>query len=374
MLALASLATVLVLTPFSIKVAVRVGAVDRPGGRHIHDRVTPRFGGVAIFFAICLPLGAWFYLVDSGVIPPSCALPDSVDIYVLAAGVAVMFLTGVVDDVVGLPAKMKLLLQIVSASIVWLSGLELVDIKSYSGDVLISFGWASAPLTVFYLVAFANVVNLIDGLDGLAAGVCGIASLAILALSVRLSSWATGAVAVAVAATCLGFLRYNFHPAKTFMGDSGSLTLGLLVGIVSLMGTMRVSTLTSFVVPAIIAGVPVLDTFSAIVRRTCGHVPIDAPDRGHMHHRLLALGLGQRRVVLTMYALCAVFAASGVVISGSGFATRVVVVAVDLVLAAALVWRLRLFRPVLGGRYGKGRACANAADGEADADEGRDER
>ncbi|WP_206214550.1 glycosyltransferase [Adlercreutzia sp. ZJ242] len=322
-------------------------------------------GGIALFGGMTGSLALAWLLHEAGA-APGLGFPDGVDAGLVALSVAAVFLVGAVDDVMQIRARTKLLGQVVAACVAVLGGVLLTGVHSgYAGFSLELGAWAY-PVTALYLVAFANIVNLIDGLDGLAAGVAAISGTALLVLSCRLGIWAAAAMAAALVASCLAFLRFNFHPARLFMGDSGSLTLGFVLGLVSLMGAAEVSSVTSLVAPVVIAAVPVLDTFAAIVRRRRRGVSVGAPDKEHIHHSLLRLGYGQRRVVLTIYAVCVVFAASGVAIAEAPLAARAAVLALDLAIAVALARGLRLFGGA-AGREGDGgpRGSAGAAAEEA---------
>lgn len=349
-----SFALTYAMVPLSMRIAERVGAIDMPSERRIHIRPMTRMGGIALFVGIVFSSAVAIALILSHALPESVQLPEGVNFIGLLCGFCFMFAVGIVDDIRQISAKLKLLGQIIAAVIVSCSGVLLADLHLGSASLHISFGIWAYPITVFYLVAFANIINLIDGLDGLAAGVSAICATAFVILSCQLSLWVTASMAVAIVASCIAFLRFNLNPAKLFMGDSGSLILGLGLGVVSLMGTMRVASITSLAVPVVIAAIPVLDTFAAIVRRKRNHVSIGAPDRGHIHHRLLQLGMSQRRVVFSIYGICALFAASGVIIAGAPFSVRIAVVVVDLVVAAVIVWKLGLFGKVLGRYYPDG--------------------
>ncbi len=340
-----------VLVRPSVHIAKRLGAVDLPSERRVHKRATTRMGGIAIFFGITIPLALVYVLCINGLLPMPLHPPRNINVWGVAAGMIAMFVVGCIDDVFQIPARYKLLGQIVAAIIVAASGVMLSDIKLFGSNDYFFFGFMSWPITVFWLVAFANIINLIDGLDGLAAGVCGITYGAFFVLSLMTDIPSTALVALVGVAACMAFLRFNFHPAKLFMGDCGSLTLGFLLGIISLMGIMKTATFTSLAVPVIIAGIPVLDTLSAIIRRKREHVSFATPDKGHIHHTLMRAGFDQRRVVLTIYAICGVFAVSGIVVAGSNDLVRIIVIVVDLGVAAFLVWRLKLFGVVLAHYY-----------------------
>lgn len=351
LVALVAFAITYALVYPSTVIAKRLGAVDLPSERRVHKRATTRMGGIAIFGGIAITLAIAYALAGAHILPRELQLPPNVNIVGLFVGMLFMFALGCVDDVLQIRALYKFIGQIVAAIIVAASGVMLSEIKLFGGPGFFDLGLMAWPITVFWLVAFANIINLIDGLDGLAAGVCAITYGAFFIISLMNGSSATALIALVSVAVCLAFLRFNFHPAKLFMGDSGSLTLGFLLGIVSLLGVMRVATFTSLAVPVIIAGIPVLDTLSAIVRRRREHVSISVPDKGHIHHSLMRAGFDQRRVVLTIYAICAVFAVSGIVVAGSSDIVVIVVVILDLAVAAFLVWRLKLFGAVLAHVY-----------------------
>ena len=341
------------LVPVSKKIATRLGAIDKPSARRVHSVPTTRMGGIAICGGMGLALLVAYAVQYLGILQDRI-FSSEINYDILFAAVLVIFLVGAIDDVKQLRARTKLFGQIIAALIAVFAGVLLTDIHSGSADIVIEFGFWAYPITIFYLVAFANIINLIDGLDGLAAGVAAICGAAFLILSYQLGLWATAAMATALVLSCIAFLRFNFNPAQLFMGDCGSQTLGFLLGVISLIGTMRVSSITALAVPVVIAAIPVLDTLAAIIRRKRSHVSIGSPDKGHLHHTLLKLGFSQRRVVLVIYGICAVFAASGVIISGSDLNVRIVVVIVDLVLATILVWKLGLFGKVMGRYYPDG--------------------
>lgn len=335
----------------STVIAKKLGAVDLPSERRVHKHATTRMGGIAIFGGIMITLVITYLLCNAGVLPRELKPPPNVNLIGVGAGMLFMFILGCIDDVFQIRALYKFIGQIVAAIIVAASGVMLSEISMFGGPDFLQLGILSWPITVIWLVAFANIINLIDGLDGLAAGVCAITYGAFFVLALMSDSPETALIAIVGVAACLAFLRFNFHPAKLFMGDSGSLTLGFLLGIISLLGVMRVATFTSMAVPIIIAGIPVLDTFSAIVRRRREHISISAPDKGHIHHSLMKAGFDQRRVVLTIYGICAVFAVSGVVVASSNDTVRIIVIILDLAVAAFLVWRLKLFGAVLAHVY-----------------------
>lgn len=339
-------------TPLADRVARRLGAIDMPSGRRINTKPTPRMGGIAVMlglvvaFAARQALAAWLGWGDILVSSPKLTIN-----YVgVAASIAVMFAVGAVDDVRALTPLTKFFWQIVAASVAAASGLVVGSVVSPS-DTLVSLGNVAYPVTVLYLVAFANIINLIDGIDGLASGLTAIAGTTLFAISIMAGREDAAALAAALVGASLGFLRWNFNPARIFLGDCGSLLLGYCLGVVSLMGVTRVAGLTTLIVPIVIAGVPILDTFSAIVRRSRAGVSIGQADKGHIHHRLLRSGYSQRQAVLIMYAWTALLCAGAFAITQVGTVARICIFVVLLVVSVAYARRLHLFDPVIRRRF-----------------------
>lgn len=289
----------LVLTPLVRTMAVRFGVVDMPGVRKVHTRAVPRLGGVAILGGIA---GAVvLQLVGETMLGWRAALTTgNPQVVGCLAGMGVIFLVGLIDDVVTLNAGQKLLGQTVAAGVLIASGVRIDFIASPFGGLFV-LGLLSVPITAIYVVAFTNVINLIDGLDGLAAGVTAISAATMLVLALQGNQLAAAVLAAALIGACVGFLRYNFHPASIFMGDSGSLLLGFTLAAISLLGVMKSVAAIALLVPLLIIGVPVFDTASAILRRVRYNRPIQEADRGHIHHRLLGRGFDQRQTVLIIY-------------------------------------------------------------------------
>jgi UDP-GlcNAc:undecaprenyl-phosphate/decaprenyl-phosphate GlcNAc-1-phosphate transferase len=346
----ASFLAVIATTPLARKIAVAVGAVDQPGARRVNKTPIPRMGGIAIFCGILVAFAVQYlgttYLGWPVVLVPSPKL--NVNYWMLVAAFVVIFATGVLDDVFSLSPKQKLAGQVLAAVIAVAGGLVVGDISDpFSPHGFIQLGWLAYPITVVYLVAYVNIINLIDGLDGLAAGISAIASFTMFVLSVAAGRLDSAALSIAVTGSCLGFLRYNFHPASIFMGDSGSLTLGFALGCSSLLSVTRFAGLTTIIVPLVIAAVPILDTFSAIVRRTRAHVSIGQADRGHIHHRLMDEGYDQRQAVLVMYAWTALLCVGSVLMTQVEAVPRIFIFCLLLVISAAVAHKLHLFDPVL---------------------------
>ena len=238
---------------------------------------------------------------------------------------------GLIDDYKNLPAKVKLLGQILAACVVVYFDVRIDVITDPFGDYLY-LEYLAAPATVFWIVGLTNTVNLIDGLDGLAAGVSTIASITIMLVALQEDVMIVALFTAALAGAALGFLRYNFNPAKIFMGDTGSMFLGFILAGISVIGAVKCTATIALIVPILALGLPIMDTTFAIIRRYRGGVPIFKPDKGHLHHRLLDLGFSQRQAVLLMYVISALLGLSAVALNEvSGGMSIVIVVCVLLV-------------------------------------------
>ena len=301
---IASLALALMLTPLVKKFAFRVGAVDVPNARKVHSRIMPRLGGLAIYASFTLTVLLLMYFIPDNLMMAS----NRNLIGALLTGGTVIVLLGALDDRFDLNAKLKLLVQIGAACIVVFG----FDIKM--NIVNIPFGeamqplseWVGIPLTIFWIVGVTNAINLIDGLDGLAAGVSGIAIASIMGMGIIMGNGTVVMLAIVLLGSILGFLVFNFHPAKIFMGDSGALFLGFSLAMLSMLGFKQI-TMLSFVTPFLIIGVPLSDTFFAIVRRWVNKKPLMKADKGHLHHCLQQLGFSHRKSVLVIYGIAAFF-------------------------------------------------------------------
>ena len=288
---LLSLILSLILTPVAIWLAPKLGAVDIPkDNRRMHTKPMPRFGGMAIFLGSIIGISVFFY--------------DDKQVLGAIIGGTCIYLLGVFDDLKGSPAKVKLLGQIGCASIVFAYGIRIQFITNHFGDGhSYIVGGASYIITILWIVGITNTVNLIDGLDGLAAGVSTIASLAIAYTAYIHGMYEISMAMLAIGGGALGFLPFNFHPARIFMGDSGSLYLGFMLATLSIMGPVKGATIFATIVPVLVLGIPIFDTSFAIIRRVINKRPIMEADKGHLHHRMMAVGLGHRRTVLMIYGI-----------------------------------------------------------------------
>lgn len=347
------LVVTLLTTPFVKRLAIRLDAVDYPSARRINTVPIPRMGGVAIFCGLIAALIAQ-YVGTTFFGWPIVFIPHprmDINYPLLGVAVLIVFITGLVDDVKSLSPLQKLVGQAVAASVAAGAGLLIGNIVNPFGSGELSLGWLAYPITVVYLVAFANVINLIDGLDGLAAGITAIAAATLFVLTLMSGRLDAAALAIALSGCCIGFLRFNFNPASIFMGDSGSLVLGFLLGVVALLGVTRTAALTTLIVPLIVAGVPIIDTFAAIVRRKRGHTGIGHADKGHIQHRLISQGFDQRQAVLLIYGWSIMLSIGAFAITQVSVVPRIVIFVFLMVVSVGFVIKLHLFEPVLRHYY-----------------------
>ena len=335
------------LVPVVRRLAIHFDIVDKPGPRRVNKEPIPRMGGVAMFGGLLAAmfveylfelLGLWYgpFITSSGV---------SVRIIGIIVGFAVIVFVGVLDDVFSLTPYAKCVGQIVASCIIVGTGTLIMRFHMPFSDDIVVLGAAAYPITVLYLIAFINVINLIDGLDGLAAGVAAIDALTLFIIVLTLLRIDAALLCVIIIGICLGFLIYNFHPASIFMGDSGSMLLGLALGTVSLLGSARFASITIALVPIVIALVPIIDSIAAVIRRLRAHRPITSADAGHIHHRLLLRGYSQRKVVLLVYAWTALLSIGALLMWEMGGIVKYTVFVVLLCASAFVAWRVGLFGP-----------------------------
>lgn len=298
-------------TPIAKKIAYKVGAIAKPRKRDMHSKPIPRMGGIAIVagFMITLLICIQFITVL-----------DWKQLIGITTGALIIFLLGFFDDIYELSAKLKFLIQILAATIVALSGVSIPFISiPFIEDSTMFLDMLSMPITVIWIVGITNAVNFIDGLDGLAAGVSSIASLCLMVLSIYSGYPIAILLTTILAGSCLGFLPYNFNPASIFMGDTGSTFLGFILAVTSILGLLKSYTIVTIVVALLVLGLPVFDTTFAIIRRLLAGKPITAPDRGHLHHRLVDKGYSQKQAVITLYAISGVFGLSAIALANHDY-------------------------------------------------------
>lgn len=276
---LIALFVALIATPAVIVLAAKTGAMDAPDARKVHKGPMPRIGGLAIY---CGFMAAILAMLNFAELTQEVAN----GVIGLLLGGTLIVIIGLIDDYKNLPAKVKLLGQILAACVVVYFDVRIDVITDPFGDYLY-LEYLAAPATVFWIVGLTNTVNLIDGLDGLAAGVSTIASITIMLVALQEDVMIVALFTAALAGAALGFLRYNFNPAKIFMGDTGSMFLGFILAGISVIGAVKCTATIALIVPILALGLPIMDTTFAIIRRYRGGVPIFKPDKGHLHHRLL---------------------------------------------------------------------------------------
>lgn len=288
-------------TPVVIGLAKKIKAIDIPKDkRRVHKKPIPLIGGLAIFYGFLISV-LCFCVIDFETMG-------------ILLGALIIVITGVIDDKFNLNAKVKLMCQLLAAGVVVAFGVRMEYIENPFGGNYIVLGWWSIPITLIWIAGVTNAVNLTDGLDGLAAGVSAIASVSLLTLILLTDNLNLAIMTAAVAGAGFGFLPYNFNPAKIFMGDTGSMFLGYILACISIQGLMKTYTIISFAVPVLVLGLPIFDTLFAIIRRAVTGKPIMAPDRGHLHHRLLDMGFSQRQTVTILYTLTAILCLTALVI------------------------------------------------------------
>jgi UDP-GlcNAc:undecaprenyl-phosphate GlcNAc-1-phosphate transferase len=293
------------MTPLVRHLALAIGAVDEPTARRVHTRSIPRMGGIAIVVGFFAPLVALFSL-HTGMARTILAQPKT--IVALALGSLVIAGLGLLDDMVGVGAKRKLLVQTLAACIAYAGGLR-IEAITLPFTSTISLGWLGLPVTILWITAIINALNLIDGLDGLAAGVAFFGCATNFVVAYLNNNLLICLFSAALGGAILGFLIYNFNPATIFMGDSGSMFLGFSLATISLLGSasQKSPTVIAILVPLLALGLPIMDMLFAMLRRFLERRSIFSPDRGHIHHRLLDLGLTHRRAVLVLYGLSLMF-------------------------------------------------------------------
>ncbi len=327
----------MIVTPFSIRFAKKHGFVDIPDKRKIHKIPIPRIGGIGIFAGILVGIFATVFFTK-----------DTWQLWALIP-ISLIALMGFVDDVKGLSFKIKFLVQIVASVLaVVLVGASLNHFNNPFGGG-ISLGIFGPILAILWMVGVTNAINLTDGLDGLAAGISAISAFTIAVTSARVNVAAT-LVAISVFASSVAFLRYNFHPAKTFMGDTGSQLLGFTLALLAIKGASLSASTLSLVVPLLALGVPILDTVYAFGRRILGgHNPF-LPDKMHIHHQLLSIGFSHVTAVLFMYAISILFAIIAITYKGIHELTAVAFYIIIGILLISFLWVMRKRRAKNGRR------------------------
>jgi UDP-GlcNAc:undecaprenyl-phosphate/decaprenyl-phosphate GlcNAc-1-phosphate transferase len=331
----------ILLTPFVKKLAFKIGATDKPNHRKVHQKIMPRLGGLAIYISFLFGI---FLFKPFGNFNMLFFTPQGNVYLALMLGSLIIVLTGAIDDVKEISPKVKLLGQIIASLIIVFLGnikVEFINLPFDGGQLYL--GIFSIPFTMIWIIGITNAINLIDGLDGLAGGVSSIALFSLAGISYITGNPYVTIVALIAAVSTLGFLVYNFHPAKIFMGDTGALFLGFLISVLSLLGLKSV-TVISLVIPIIILGVPISDTFFAIIRRLVNKQPLSAPDKSHLHHCLLRVGFTHRQTVLLIYAMSAIFGLAGFIFSQATIRGSVIIIITIVIFVEIFVEKIGLVR------------------------------
>ncbi len=320
------------LIPHVVRFAKIIGKMDQPDPRKVHTVPIPRLGGIAIFLGFIMSL-VTIELLQKGF------FTNSVSWHGIVAGASLMFLLGVIDDLKPLPAKVKFVCQIIVSLIAFSFGVKIGVLSNPFGGMIILPYWVSMAVSVFWLVGITNTINLIDGLDGLAAGISVIAGITLSIIALQTNQVFGAVIILTLVGGTIGFLRYNFNPAKIFMGDSGSLFLGFTLAAISITSVLKLAATVTILLPLLILGFPILDTTFAIVRRAANGKPIFQPDKGHLHHRLLGIGLSQRRVVIVIYGFSSLMAGVALYLIGARPALSVIIVSLIMLIVGFMNFR-----------------------------------
>ncbi len=333
-----------IATPLSMKLGKRWGAIDYPGGRRVHKTPIPRIGGIAIYAAF------WIAVIIMGIWDRQ--------IWGLFFGSTIIVIVGVVDDIFDLRPMVKLVWQIIAAALLLFFGFSMSQISLPIIGMKLDFasiglGWLGLVLAVFWIVGLVNTVNISDGLDGLAAGICFEAALLLCWSAIRINEVTEAHLTLALAGAALGFLFFNFHPARVFMGDSGSMFLGYIIGGISIMGLLKTATVLGLVFPLLVLGMPLTDMTFAIIRRKLRGHSIATADRGHLHHRLLDAGFSQPQAVLLLYAMSGCFGMAAVLGALGSWVWAAALLSADFALLVIILMRRTALLSVMSRKHSK---------------------
>ena len=330
------------ITPLAILISKKTGALDVPkDDRRMHKEPVPRLGGIAIFVSFFVCALILLSLVSSGIIVEADIedMPEKIRA-ILVAG-TLIFILGIVDDFKTIKARYKLLGQIGCSVVAFLLGIRIPAVALFGwqfseespGGIFISF-----IVTIVWLIAITNMINLIDGMDGLAAGVSGIAALAI-AYTTYITGYHTAAFAMAIlAGAAFGFLPFNFYPAKIFMGDSGAMFLGFAIASVSIISPAKGATIVAIIAPVLVLGVPVFDLLFAMIRRKIRGQSMFEADKGHLHHQLTQIGIGQRRAALMLYGISGIMGIAAIVFARDYYLEAICLFLIAILFIITLIW------------------------------------
>ncbi|HVF09903.1 MAG TPA: MraY family glycosyltransferase [Abditibacteriaceae bacterium] len=308
----AALLATLAVTPLVRLLAWRCDALARPDARRLHPEPIAQWGGLAVFIGVAVAAYLWRqptlqdirWLAPSGSPADVQATQQTLHLSTTFFGCGfLMLLLGMLDDRFDLPPIWKFTGQIIIVYVLWHSGVRIRTLPFTAGTHLLS-DEASLALTMVWVLGLTNAMNFIDGVDGLATGMCAIGAASLCVIEWAKAPWAAAASA-AICGACLGFLRYNFPPARIFLGDAGALLLGFWLATIAVAATSKTAAATTLALPMLVLAIPLFDTLWAVVRRALARQPIWRADRGHLHHRLLARGFSPRTTILVLYAVAA---------------------------------------------------------------------
>lgn len=326
--------TSLIFTPIIKKIAVKINAIDIPkDNRRVHKKPIPLLGGAAIYISFIIGV-----FIKKGDI--------SSEELAIILGATIILFGGILDDIKDIRPMQKLAIQFIASLCLILMGVKIQLISNPFSNTMPFFniGLFSAPLTIIWVIGVTNAINLIDGLDGLAAGISLISALTILCIAILLGRNTTAFLTAILSGAILGFLPYNFNPASIFMGDTGAQLLGFLLAAISIKGAIKSAATFTIAVPIIILGIPIFDTLFAMIRRKLNGKPIMQGDRGHLHHRLLDMGLSQRKTVIIMYGISIVLGMIAIIAVQISNLNLYFLLGIVIVFVVILSWKFGFFK------------------------------
>ncbi|CAB1254004.1 putative undecaprenyl-phosphate N-acetylglucosaminyl 1-phosphate transferase [Clostridiaceae bacterium BL-3] len=332
--AVVSAALSAVITPFVRKYAIKLQIVDIPkDNRRVHNKPIPLLGGMAIYISFMVTLFLKLGRLTNSEIG-------------LILGSTVIVIGGFLDDKFNIKPWCKLLFQLAATLILIVYGIKIVLITNpFSGLYqFVNLGIMSIPLTLIWVIGITNALNLIDGLDGLAAGIALISSITIFIIAVLNGRNEAAILTIILAGATAGFLPYNFNPASIFMGDTGAQLLGFLLAAISIEGAVKSAAAFSIAVPILALGIPIYDTLFAMVRRKINGKPIMQADRGHLHHRLLDMGLTQKQAVMIMYIISAVLGSFSIVAMEINAQRSYFLLIIVMIILILIAWKAGFFK------------------------------
>ena len=322
-----------IITPLVKKLAIKVNAIDIPKDeRRVHNKPIPVMGGLAIYIAFVI--GTILY---NGILTTS-----QIGIII---GATIIVIGGIIDDIKDLSPKYKVLIQVIAAICLLASGIRISTVTNPFREFYpyLSIGWVYIPVTIIWIVGVTNAFNLIDGLDGLAAGIAFISSVTLMIVSLLNGRLEAAFLTAVLSGAVLGFIPYNFNPASIFMGDTGSQLLGFLLAAISIEGAIKSATSFVIAVPILAFGLPIYDTLFAMIRRKVNGKSMMQADKGHLHHRLLDMGLSQKQAVIIMYFISAVLGGIAIIAMQISNQRAYFLLASVMVIIVLVAWKYGIF-------------------------------